>query len=144
MLFMNWLNRESKAGGIPYVINNRKIECLFMIPSNPNFGGPYPQIAKGIIDRNELPQEACIRELKEELGIVNYEIMYQLFITNFKNSKLHLYALKLRDKNNLIEPHYETGSVVWKKMNELSPLRPDQRSIINRAYKKIFIKEFGE
>jgi ADP-ribose pyrophosphatase YjhB (NUDIX family) len=141
---MNWLNRENKSGGIPYVINNGKIECLFMIPSNPNFGGSYPQIAKGHIERNELPREACIRELKEELGVVNYEIMYQLFTTNFKESRLHLYALKLRDKNNLIQPHYETKSVVWKKMNELSSLRPEQRNIINRAYKKIFIKEFGD
>jgi len=137
-------NKKEKSGGIPYIVNDDgSYEYLFMIPSNPKFGGIYPQIAKGIIDKDETSKEACLREVKEELGVVSCETIFHLFNTKFKRSKLHLYGVKLTNKNELIKPHYETEKVIWLKYDEIYLTRPEQRNIIQESITKILVQELN-
>lgn len=59
-----------KAGIIPYYIDeNDKIWMLFIVSSNPKFGGPFPSIAKGKNDPFETPRYTAMREASEELSI---------------------------------------------------------------------------
>ena len=54
-------------------------------------------LPKGIIDENETPLEACIREVKEEtsLDISKYVLKDIGFIEYLKNKNLHLFILKV-------------------------------------------------
>lgn len=141
MKLLNYLKPKKivKAGTIPYMRDNGIYKFLFMVPSNPYYGGNKPQIAKGIVDKGETVQQAAIREGKEELGITTYETSYYLGKYKFKRP-LYMYAIKLSN-TELTQPHYETGEVVWVKYEDIfDTVRPEQLNIITDCINKIFIE----
>jgi 8-oxo-dGTP pyrophosphatase MutT (NUDIX family) len=66
---------KHKAGLIPYKFDeDGELMMLFMISSDPEYGGPDPQISKGNIDNGESALNAALREAHEELGLPKYNI----------------------------------------------------------------------
>lgn len=58
-----------KAGIIPWMMVDGEMKMLFVISSNPSYGGPDPGIIKGGADAGEQPIDTAIREMVEEVGI---------------------------------------------------------------------------
>ncbi len=73
--------KQKRAGMVIYRVLGEgqvtadNIEMLFMIPSNPDFGGPDPQLPKGRIDPGETPLQAALREAQEEVGLFYGSLM---------------------------------------------------------------------
>lgn len=116
-----------RAGGIPYYKSqNGLIMMLFMVPSDPNFGGDKPQIAKGLVDPGERPEDGGIREAVEELGLIKENILNSFL--GFKReqetkkglSKFYVYGMAIKDNQYFTEPHWETKETVWLSEKEIS------------------------
>lgn len=124
-----------KSGGIVYYKDN----FLFMIPSNPDYGGKDPQIAKGRIENNEHHSKTALREIGEELGIINSSIGKVEYVGKFKtfNYYLHIYLIELNELL-LKDPCYETKEVVFLKKHERKKIRKEQQKIFNHIIKRYF------
>ena len=117
-----------KAGIIPYYISNGRIEMLFMISSDPRFGGPDPMISKGHIDEGESPLQCAIREGEEELGLLRSNIregsihlISQGLMTGMDDSYIQFtYACQVLSKDAFVKPHYETKETVWMTAEEFA------------------------
>lgn len=113
------VTQKVKAGIIPWIIEDGKIKMMFMIPSNPKYGGSNPQIAKGGVDPGENTQEAALREGYEELGLLPNNITHvtkilTVSVTGLDESyPMTIYAAKVKNKNNFVKPHFETGQIMW-------------------------------
>ena len=87
-----------KAGIIPYYIDEDGIPMMmFMVPSNPNYGGTEYQIAKGHIDKGETHYKAAIREGKEGQpakflldGIARSGTWYRRWTNNGEGNRNHM------------------------------------------------------
>lgn len=102
-----------RAGMIPYVILDGEIHMMFMKPSDTTYGGDAYQIAKGRQeDENEKFISTAIREAKEELGLVQKNIK-NIDDLGFVLGRTRLFICEVLDKDNFIEPHFETESVIW-------------------------------
>lgn len=121
---------KKRAGVVPYYITDTgEIKMLFMKPSNPKFGGPEFQVAKGVVEDDEEYYEAALREGFEELGLLRDNIktgcIYPLpgDETNQQGFYLHtikVYAVQVKsDETSLFEaPSYETGETAWLTLDE--------------------------
>jgi len=115
-----------KAGLIPYYKDNDEIRMLFMVSSDPDYGGPDPQVAKGEVDAGEEIADAAVREAQEELGFNTYNAVPNTFarawedvITGkFDRFYLTVYCVEVQDPDNFSEPHYETARTVWMTLDE--------------------------
>ena len=109
---------KNRAGLLPYRINNGKIEYLFMRPSNPQYGGPHLQIAKGKIEQFEEPVDAAVREACEELGITKDSFFPQtlslIWEDKYSNGLFcKIWMARLKDNIILQQPCYETGEIAY-------------------------------
>jgi 8-oxo-dGTP pyrophosphatase MutT (NUDIX family) len=106
-----------RAGVIPYVIEDNQIKMMFMVPSDPTYGGSLPQIAKGRVEDGETTEAAGLREAQEELG---------LFIGNIKRTeelgvfmgRTTVYVSKVKDRDMFGSPCFETSDVKWMTLEE--------------------------
>ena len=103
---------------IPYIITDGVVEMMFMKPSDPKFGGPDWQIAKGGVDEGETSQEAAIREAKEELGLFIGNIVDDKVEKLMAWSGIEFFCCEVESKYMFGEPHYETGAVTWMTSDE--------------------------
>ena len=76
---------EPRFGLIPWTVYHDSIIMMFMMPSDPKFGGSNYQIAKGRKESGETDLEAAIREASEELGLKpsNIESINKEFLGSF-------------------------------------------------------------
>ena len=108
----------AKVGCIPYVRrDNGDIAYLFMVPSDPQYGGTRPQIAKGNVDAGENLKQAGLREAKEELGLIESNIISTKLVWQGRplpqRYDMSVYVCEIRDVNKFDQPHFETGSTHW-------------------------------
>lgn len=138
-----------KAGLIPYIIKDGIIHYMFMVPSNPKFGGSKPSIAKGEIDKGETSRFAAVREAEEELGLIQANIKlptlkkrWEGSLTgNVENYKISIFTCEVDDQDDFNKPHYETGSVHWLTAKQFKSVgRESQMHIINDINKDL-VKE---
>ncbi len=132
---------EPRAGIIPYIWDNKKEEYvfMFMMPSNPKFGGSFIQIAKGKIDRGENSFQAAIREGTEELGLIHsnmiekpFEISKTLQKTAQNQYYLQVYAVEIKNKKDFKKPHFETKFTTWTTNERFQNIgRKSQKMIVN-------------
>lgn len=144
MLLKELLDIDSSpaAGIIPFSIDGA---CLFMFSSNPDFGGDKPSIAKGRIDKGEIPEETAIREGEEELGLKTSNFINEPFliysgkVTGLKRTyHIDVYAVLIENKKDFNEPHYETKSTHWMTREEYNEKgRKSQQKIVELAFDKI-------
>lgn len=103
-----------RAGLIPYYVeNDGKIKMLFMKPSDPMYGGPDLQIAKGRIDdTDESTQFAAIREAEEELGLKqsNVKSIQELGVYLGRTT---FYVAEINDPNDFNPWDSETSHTEW-------------------------------
>jgi 8-oxo-dGTP pyrophosphatase MutT (NUDIX family) len=111
-----------KAGLIPYIIDpkDNQLKMLFMVASNPKFGGPKPMISKGTIEDGEDVLTAAIREAGEELGLREDNIKGQPFkvwegFVSLRTSKydLTVFAVEIKDKTSFDKWDHETLYATW-------------------------------
>lgn len=114
-----------KAGLIPYVFEKAEPVFMFMVPSDPAFGGTRPAIAKGNIDPGEHVLQAAIREAEEELGLVQSNMIkstLKLVWSGSKGYSMSVYMCEVKSKSDFVEPHFETGSTHWLTAAEFSEI----------------------
>jgi 8-oxo-dGTP pyrophosphatase MutT (NUDIX family) len=120
---------KKRAGVVPYFVTDTgDIKMLFMKPSNPLYGGPEYQVAKGVVEADEEHHEAALREGYEELGLMRENIktgcIYPLpgDETNegFYLHTIKVYAVNVKstDPELFDEPSYETGDTAWLTLDE--------------------------
>ena len=136
---------KNKAGIIPYFVDeNGEVQMMFMTPSDPKFGGPKPQVAKGEIDEGENAVQAAIREGEEELGLITSNIadsfvLPTITISGLKESyRMTIVVARVKSMGTFKSPHYETGAVHWLTLDQYRTTgRQTQRSIVEKAAKQI-------
>lgn len=126
-----------RAGLYPYYIDsNENIYVHLMIPSNSEFGGSEPQLAKGKIDSGESIKDGAIREACEELGLKkeNLKFVRPLFKDVTPSGRdIHVFYGEVFDKDNFGQFHYETGWAGWIEINEaIVKTRKWQKKYLNK------------
>ena len=111
-----------KAGLIPYIVDPKdgKLKMLFMVASDPKYGGPKPMISKGTIEDGEDTLVAAIREAHEELGLKQNNIdglpfkVWEGFV-QLRTSQYNLivYGVKIKDKHDFDKWQHETLYTTW-------------------------------
>lgn len=135
----------TKAGLIPYVVEDGQIKMLFMVSSDARFGGPDPMISKGNIDPGETPEQAAIREAEEELGLQLSNMISHPFLITSEKIKgmdleyfMNIYACEVADTTSFSTPHYETAETVWLTLEQFEMIgRPLHRPIVQLAISEI-------
>ena len=135
----------TKAGLIPYVVEDRLIKMLFMVSSDARFGGPDPMISKGNIDPGETPEQAAIREAEEELGLQLSNLIEHPFLISSEKIAgmndeyvMNIYACQVKDKNTFSTPHYETAYTLWLTLEEFHQIgRTLHQPIVRKTIREI-------
>lgn len=134
-----------RAGLVPFYIDeNGVIHVLLMRPSDPYYGGEHWQIAKGIVETEDLQEEA-FREGSEELGITGKDIIGEPFfvassvITARDGVKHSLYIYAVRAKAMAVSGQYdyETGDTIWLREDQIPVVRKWQQPLLEKTIQKI-------
>jgi len=126
-----------RAGMIPYIIEDNQIKMMFMIPSNSEFGGPLPQIAKGKVEYDEDYKTAAIREAKEELGLFVGNVVLVEEVGLFMG-RTTVFVSKIKDVDMFGLPEDETESTQWLTMEQfMEQGRSLHQPVVQSAYRKI-------
>jgi 8-oxo-dGTP pyrophosphatase MutT (NUDIX family) len=125
-----------RSGLIPYYKDESgDIMVCLMIPSDPDFGGDRPQIAKGRIEENLDAERNAIKEAEEELGYIHkdhYEVKHLCY-----NAGILFYYVEVDDME-LTDFGVETGEVLWLESKEaLKDIRDWQKNILKKMLKII-------
>jgi 8-oxo-dGTP pyrophosphatase MutT (NUDIX family) len=125
-----------RAGLIPFILNDGKVNMYVMKPSDPKYGGTKWQIAKGQIDPGENPQKAATREAEEELGLRKSNILELFSVGSYWSNKFHVFGCIVKDPKAFGKPHYETGATAWINWQTwYSEGRREQTKMMSAAYK---------
>lgn len=142
------MTQKVKAGIIPWLIEDGEMKMMFMIPSDPKYGGPNPQIAKGGVDPGENTRSAAIREGFEELGLLPKNILQVTKIVTVSLTGLDesypmtIYAARVKNKNNFVTPHFETGRTMWLTNDEFQATgRNIHKQIVKSTFDKLNITQ---
>ena len=128
--------KQDRGGVIPYYIKDGEIQMMFMQPSDPKYGGPKFQIAKGKIEDDESPQEGAFREAKEELGLFGPNVEFPNTLGRFGN--VYIYIAKIKDPNMFGDTTFETQATTWWTPEEFQAKgRSWQKPIVKAAARKI-------
>ena len=131
-----------KSGFIPYMIDPKdgQLKMLFMVASNPKFGGPKPMISKGTIEDGEDKLTAAIREAGEELGLKEVNLKNKPFLVwegfvSLRTSKydLTVFAAEIKDKSDFNKWDFETLYATWMTNESFQEKgRKDHKSIVQQ------------
>lgn len=135
----------TKAGIIPFIRTEKGVEMLFMVSSDPDFGGPDPMISKGHVDPGESPDQAAIREGEEELGLKQSNFAGSPFlvmdeqITGLQSTYvMRILAVEIKNKEDFGQFHYETERVEWMTAEEfMRHGRRSQRMFITKLQQMV-------
>ena len=119
-------NSPSRAGFIPFFrLPSGEFEMLFMVSSNPIYGGPDPAIAKGRIEHGRTPKDAGIREAEEELGLRTSNIVSSYYLGwdgliggMYDKYRMQIFIGEIADKNAFDTPDFEVSHTVWMTLDE--------------------------
>jgi 8-oxo-dGTP pyrophosphatase MutT (NUDIX family) len=127
--------KVDRAGIIPFYLNDEgEIVMMFMIPSDPEFGGADFQIAKGKVDPGEQHEEAAVREGEEELGLIKSNMISDVHFLGKFLGRMHIYTVQVQSPTNFNRPHYETGQVGWLTNEQFQQIGRDlHKPIVDRA-----------
>lgn len=105
--------KVTRAGVIPYYIDDDTIYMMFMKPSNPKFGGIFLQCCKGKVDEEDPDvRHAAFREAEEELGLFQGNVISEFFLGTFLG-RTSMYVCKIHDPDMFGDPCFETEYVRW-------------------------------
>lgn len=118
------MTKVTKAGFLPYMMGTEEPIFMFMISSDPYYGGDKPMISKGEIDGNESYPTAALREAHEELGLkesnlLSCEIGWEGKVVGLCNSYgMIIYTGQVNNYHDFDTPHFETERTVWLTLDE--------------------------
>ncbi len=141
------VEQTTKAGFIPYYINEQGIlKMLFVISSNPMYGGSKPMIAKGHVDKGETPVQAGLREAHEECGLKQNNLKpntiklgWQGKITGYtETSIMDIYIGEVINPNDFDKPGFEVSKTFWLTSDEFNQYgRISQKMIVQTCANKV-------
>lgn len=135
-----------KVGVIPFCTTSTgEKRMMFMIPSDPAYGGSDPQVAKGGHKEGENPLAAALREGEEELGLNARNFTGNVMVLPFyqiKNGKrqypMRVFLVEVNTQTDFDDFHYETGSVEWLTGPEFAERgRKPHRAVVAAAWEVI-------
>ena len=102
-----------RAAMIPFIIENGKIQMMFMKPADPERGGDEFQLVKGKVEPEDESMLACaLRECREEVGLFIGNVIKTAEVGNFMGRTM-VFICKVKDKDMFGIPGDETGDVTW-------------------------------
>lgn len=104
LIYSQRYNRESK-GGI--------IEVLFILKDRPAWQAGKLNLPGGKIEPGETPEQAAIRELKEETGMVPFLPPRYCGHMEAKDSKIHIIELCIHQDETISPREGETEKPMW-------------------------------
>lgn len=132
------------AGFIPYHTDGNSVYVMTMIPSDPDYGGTQPQLAKGKIDDGYDALQTAMKEAEEEVGLKpsNVTDVKRLGAFDYKGSDgtktVDVYYGEVKDLDDFSEPHWESGWTGWIDITkDLSKIRKSQHHVF-----KTFLDKF--
>ncbi len=136
---------RTKAGIIPYYVLDGVTQFMFMIPSDPAYGGTSPNIAKGGVEDGENVTEAAIREGEEELGlkrsnfVASPTVGFSEIVSGLDATyKFTVYTVEVKDPTDFSQYHYETKETLWLTAADFaSSGRSSQRKIVTAIAGKV-------
>jgi len=137
---------REKAGCMPYVIENGIVKGLFVISSNPAFGGSAPMLVKGHVDSGETVAEAALREAQEEAGLKLSNIKMNTFkqgwqgqITGMTSTNpMTIFVVECKTTTDFNKPDYEISSTHWLSWDEYFNIgRASQRAVVRACFDQI-------
>lgn len=131
--------KVDRAGIIPYyVTEDDEILMMFMIPSDPSYGGSQYQIAKGKVDPGESHETAAVREGEEELGLLPSNMKGDVDFVGVFLGRMHIYTVEVSSLTDFKQPHYETGQVGWLTIDQFLEIGRDlHHAVVERVYSQI-------
>ena len=126
-----------RAGTIPYLIENGKVQMMFMRPSDETYGTDAFQLAKGRIEDGEDTKTAALREAKEELGLFigNVSLVEEVGLFMGRTT---VYVAKIKDRNMFGLPDEETADVAWMTVEQFDESGRDlHRPVVRAAHRLI-------
>lgn len=137
---------RSKAGILPYYMDGDTRKFLFMISSDPAFGGSEPMISKGNIDAGESSLQAALREGEEELGLKRHNIVDGTLEAGWSgmvsglDARYHMdiYICEVKSMTDFGTPQYETEKTIWLDLvSALKQVRTSHRPIVTAIAAKL-------
>jgi 8-oxo-dGTP pyrophosphatase MutT (NUDIX family) len=136
-----------KAGFLPYFKNDEgQIEFLFMVSSDPMYGGGDPAVAKGKIDTGENVKTASLREGEEELGLRQSNLIGDTVQIGWSGEisgldatyEMTIYIGEVKNKSSFDEPDHEVAETKWLTLDQFNKEgRKSHRRIVQACYSKI-------
>jgi 8-oxo-dGTP pyrophosphatase MutT (NUDIX family) len=139
-------SKTIRAGFIPYIIEDDEPVFLFMVPSDGQYGGLDPQIAKGRVEDGEDVKGTAIREAEEELGLKFGNLKMDTVqktsekqITGMTATyTMVIYIGEVKSKEDFGKFHYETESTHWLTYEEYKVKgKKSQMEFVTEAYNQI-------
>src|SRR5690606_5341748 len=112
---------------------------MFMKPSDPRFGGPDWQIAKGRVEGDDDNITTALREGEEELGLKEDNINYVSEMGMYLG-RTSVFVCFVKNKNDFGHFHYETGDVIWLTLKEFEEHGRDLHKPIVRAAEEFILR----
>jgi len=120
--------KPKRSGLIPVYMEYGRVFACCMIPSNPDFGGDMPQMAKGHIEDDLSPKENAIKEAVEELGLKESNIHDVRYLGDY--TRIAAFTCLVHDPDDFDEPHWESECSMWVDITDsLNDVRDVQRDI---------------
>jgi len=115
------------------VLYNDKQQILIAKRQSHQFMGGFWELPGGKIEAQELNQEALVRELKEELGIIATELtLHQTMVHEYPQRRVELYIYTIEQYQN-VPQGVEGQELAWSNIDTLSSfnLLPTMKAFIN-------------
>lgn len=126
-----------RAGTIPYIVEDGEVQMMFMKPSDPMYGGPDWQLAKGKIEEGETAKEAALREAREEIGLFvgNVTLVEEVGVFMGRTT---VFIARVTSKDMFGMFGEETGDVKWLTMEQfMTEGRILHQPVVQAAYRLI-------
>lgn len=121
-----------RSGVIPIHEENGRVYAFCMIPSNVNYGGDMPQMAKGHLEKGYSVKENALKESAEEIGLIEDNVTNIRFVGVFH--KIAVFACHVKDKDRWSDFEWETSWAGWVDITDnYDKIREFQREIFEKA-----------
>lgn len=135
------MKKAFSAGGVVYKREGKDLKILLISTKQ----GKVWALPKGLVEKNETPQQAALREIREETGIDGKiidelgEVSYWFYLEGEKYFKTVKYYL-VEYINGQITPQWEIDNAEWFKADEaLNKLTYESdKKILEKAFRKIY------
>ncbi len=137
--------KKARAGLIPWISEGGEYRYLFMVASDPKFGGPRPMISKGKIEEGETPIVTALREAEEELGLKQLNLKTELEFLTEERVRLYsgtyefsVFSVQVFNRWDFDKWCDETEYTVWMTLDEFKVQgRPDHIKYIKMLEEKL-------